>query len=328
MATPTPHDARLANRIAAIRRFNRYYTRRLGILNDAMLGSDLSLPEVRVMWELGHDEATTATYLGAMLGLDAGYLSRILRSLRDDGLVQSVAAEHDARSRHLQLTPKGRKRLGILEERSSQEVGRAITLLSAGEQDRLVDAMRAIEALLEGRTGPWPYALREPRAGDYGWIIHRHGELYAREYGWDETFEGLVAEIVARFAKHHDPRRERCWLAESNGAIAGCVLLVRRSASVAQLRCLLVEPFARGLGVGSALVRQCVAFARAARYRNVTLWTNSVLDAARHIYESQGFRLVKEEAHQSFGKHLVGENWELALTAPEKSAARATRGRR
>ena len=314
MVTAGSHDLHLPDRIAAIRRFNRYYTRRIGVLNDAMLESELSLPEVRVMWELGHErQVATASRLREMLGIDAGYLSRILRSFREHGWVHSVPAPEDARVRYLELTARGRRTLRILEERSSQEVGKAIATLSPGEQDRLVDAMRTIETLLEGRSGPWPYALREPRAGDYGWIIQRHGELYAREYGWDETFEGLVAGIVARFAKHHDPRREHCWLAESNGTIAGCVFLVRRSASVAQLRCLLVEPFARGLGVGSALVRQCIAFARAARYRKVMLWTNSILHAARRTYEREGFKLLEEEKHHSFGKDLVGQTWELRL---------------
>ncbi len=334
-------DDPAAGRIAAVRQFNRFYTRRAGLLSNAMYGSDFSLAEMRVLWELAHHAGVTARELEERLGLDPGYMSRILRGFRDRGLARAVTAKHDGRVRHLELTPRGRKAFAPFERRSGEEVRASMAHLSDADEERLVGAMRSIASLLErdragtdpGQTGVRPrsdpgaaFALREPRPGDYGWIIHRHGVLYAREYAWDATFEALVAEIVSRFVRDFQPKRERCWVAERGGEIVGCIFLVERSATVSQLRLLLVEPAARGLGVGTELVRQCIEFARAAGYRKMTLWTNDILHSARRIYRRAGFMLVASEAHTSFGHRLVGQNWELKLfTKPEKSAARSTR---
>ena len=305
-------------RVAAVRRFNRFYTRRIGILNDALYGSDFSLAENRVLWELAHDEGATATRLEERLGLDRGYLSRILRGFRERGLLRASASKDDGRVRRLALTAEGRKAFARIDRRSGQEVGAALSVLVPGEQEKLVHAMRSIETLLQPAAAPRAFRLREPRPGDYGWIVHRHGALYAREYGWDERFEALVAGIVARFVERFKAGRERCWIAEAGGEIVGCVFVVEKSARMAQLRLLLVEPDARGMGVGSALVKECIAFARSAGYSKMMLWTNDILHAARRIYERAGFRLVSEERHESFGKKLTGQNWELDLKAPAK----------
>jgi DNA-binding MarR family transcriptional regulator/N-acetylglutamate synthase-like GNAT family acetyltransferase len=308
-----------AGRIGAVRRFNRFYTRRIGLLGNSMYGSEFSLAEMRVLWELAHHAGVTASELEERLGMDRGYLSRILGSFRERGFARAATARHDARVRHLRLTGKGRKAIAPFDRRSDEEVRATISGLTLAQQDRLVGAMRAIEALLEGGGGAdAPFSLREPRPGDFGWVIHRHGALYAQEYGWDATFEALVAGIVAKFVRDFQPKRERCWIAERDGEIAGCVFLVERSATVSQLRLLLVEPSARGLGIGSALVAQCLRFARDAGYRKIVLWTNDTLHSARRVYEGAGFRLVEEEKHTSFGHRLVGQTWELKLTAPAK----------
>ena len=308
-----------ADRVAAIRRFNRFYTRRIGLLNDALLGSEFSLAEMRVLWELAHDEHATASWLREQLGMDAAYLSRILRSFRERGLLRTAPADHDARIRRLQLTEKGRRAFAPLDRRSGEEVRATIAALSGGNQDRLVHAMRAIESLLEDKRGDsGAFAVREPRPGDFGWVIHRHGAIYAQEYGWNTGVEALTAEIVAKYLRDYKPEREHCWIAERDGEILGCVFLVERSASVAQLRLLLVEPSARGMGIGSELVAQCMRFAQAAGYRKITLWTNSILHSARHIYERAGFKLVRSAKHRSFGRALVGQNWELSLRESAK----------
>ena len=300
--------------IAAVRQFNRFYTRRIGVLNDAMLGSEFSLPEMRVLWEIAHQDDITASALEDRLGMDRGYLSRVIRGFRERGLVRTESSESDGRLRHLKLTAKGSNAMLAFEKKASAEVRAILGKLPGGHQDRLVAAMHAIESLLEPRAGESrPYVLRDPRPGDFGWVVHRHGALYAQEYAWDSTFEALVAEIVARFIRDYQPRRERCWIAERDGEIAGCVFVVERSAQVAQLRLLLVEPSARGMGIGSTLVNECIRFAREAGYRKIMLWTNDILHAARHIYEGAGFKLVKREKHRSFGHDLVGQNWELAL---------------
>ena len=309
-------DDPAAGRVAAVRQFNRFYTRRIGLLSNSMYGSDFSLAEMRVLWELAHHAGVTASELEERLGMDPGYLSRIVKSFRERGLARAATARHDARVRHLELTRKGRKAFAPFDRRSGEEVRAAISHLRGAEQDRLVGAMRDIEALLEGKVPAKvdaAFVLRDPRPGDYGWIIHRHGALYAQEYAWDATFEALVAGIVAKFVRDFQPKRERCWIAERDGWIVGCVFLVERSATVAQLRLLLVEPSARGLGVGSELVAQCIAFARAAGYRRMMLWTNDILHAARRIYQRAGFKLVKSESHASFGHRLVGQNWEFKL---------------
>lgn len=305
----------MGDRVAAVRQFNRFYTRRVGLLTNAVYGSDFSLAEMRVLWELAHHAGVTASRLEERLGMDPGYLSRIVRSFRERGYVRAASAAHDGRVRHLELTAKGRKAFAPFDRRSEGEVKAALSHLSATEQERLVGAMRSIESLLGVRAGsdPGRFIVREPRPGDYGWVIHRHGVLYAEEYGWDATFEALVAEIVAKFVRDFQPGRERCWVAERDGAIVGCVFLVERSATVSQLRLLLVEPSARGLGVGTELVGQCIAFARASGYRRMMLWTNDILHSARRIYQRAGFTLVKSEPHASFGKKLVGQTWELKL---------------
>ena len=300
--------------VDAVRRFNRFYTRRIGVLQEGLLQSPFSLAEARVLYELAHREAPAAAELGRDLGLDGGYLSRILRGLRRRGLVDRRPSASDGRQSLLGLTRRGRAAFATLDERSRREVGAMLDALPSGGPGRLVGAMGTIEQLLGGapRTAA-PYVLRAPLPGDLGWVVHRHGVLYAQEYAWDERFEALVAEIVARFVKRFDAKRERAWMAEADGEVVGCVFLVKQSRTVARLRLMLVEPRARGMGIGTRLVGECIRFARQAGYREITLWTNSVLRAARHIYEQAGFRLVHEEKHHSFGHDLVGETWDLKL---------------
>ena len=301
-------------RVGAVRRFNRFWIRQIGVLREGYLESSFSLTEVRVLYELAHREETTASELGEELGLDAGYLSRVLRGFEKHGLIHKRRSEADGRRRLLRLTERGREAFAPLEARSCNDIGAMLGSLSVAEQERLVGAMRTIEELLSARPDPTvPYLLRPHWPGDMGWVVHRHGVLYAREYGWDKRFEALVAEIVAQFIQQYDPRRERCWIAERDDEIVGCVFLVRESEEIAKLRLLLVEPKARGLGIGSRLVEECIRFARQAGYRKITLWTNDVLSSARRIYEGMGFRLVREEPHHSFGHDLVGQTWELML---------------
>jgi DNA-binding MarR family transcriptional regulator/GNAT superfamily N-acetyltransferase len=301
-------------RVGDVRHFNRFWTRQIGVLREGYLESPFSLTEVRVLYELAHREETTASELGEELGLDAGYLSRILRGFEKQGLIHKRPSEADGRRRLLRLTKRGREAFAPLDARSRSEIGAMLCGVSIAGQERLVKAMRAIERLLGGRPDPVvPYVLRPHRPGDMGWVVHRHGVLYAREYGWDEHFEALVAEIVAKFIQQYDPRLERCWIAERDDEMVGCVFLVRESEEIAKLRLLLVEPEARGLGIGSRLVEECIRFARQAGYLKITLWTNDVLNSARRIYEAMGFRLVHEKPHHSFGHDLVGQTWELML---------------
>ena len=301
-------------RVGAVRRFNRFWTRQIGVLQEGYLESPFSLSEVRVLYELAHREETTAGELGEELGLDVGYLSRILRGFEESGLIHKRPSEADGRRRLLRLTERGKEAFAPLDARSRDDIGAMMRSLSVAEQERLVEAMRTIEGLVSARSEPVvPYILRPHGPGDMGWVVHRHGVLYAREYGWDERFEALVAEIVAKFIQRYDPKRERCWIAEREREIVGSVFLVKDSEEIAKLRLLLVEPKARGLGIGSRLVEECVRFARQAGYRKSTLWTNDVLHAARRIYEAMGFRLVHEEPHHSFGHDLVGQTWELML---------------
>jgi DNA-binding MarR family transcriptional regulator/GNAT superfamily N-acetyltransferase len=301
-------------RVGAVRRFNRFWTRQIGVLREGYLESSFSLTEVRVLYELAHRVETTASELGEELGLDAGYLSRVLRGFEKHALIHKRPSEADGRRRLLWLTERGREAFAPLDARSRNDIGAMLGSLSVAEQERLVGAMRTIEELLGARSEPAvPYLLRTHWPGDMGWVVHRHGDLYAREYGWDERFEALVAEIVAQFIQQYDPRRERCWIAERDDEIVGCVFLVRESEEIAKLRLLLVEPKARGLGIGSRLVEECIRFARQAGYRKITLWTNDVLSSARRIYEAMGFWLVHEEPHHSFGHDLVGQTWELML---------------
>ncbi len=304
----------LEQRVAAVRRFNRFYTRQIGVLQEHLLKSPFSLTEARVIYELAQRDQATATELGVELGLDAGYLSRILRGFEKRGLIDKQPSPADGRRTLLRLTDGGRKAFARLNADARQEVETMLRDLPADAQFRLVQALGTIEGLLGGQPErKAPYLLRPHRPGDMGWVVQRHGALYAQEYGWDEQFEALVAEIVARFVRRYDPKRERCWIAEREGENVGSVFLVRRSATVAQLRLLLVEPQARGLGIGKRLVDECTRFARQVGYRKIMLWTNSVLDAARHLYERAGYRLVDEERHHSFGHDLVGQTWELKL---------------
>ena len=284
------------------------------MLREGYLESPFSLTEVRVLYELAHREETTAGEIGEELGLDAGYLSRVLRRFEKAGLIRKRPSEADGRRRLLRLTERGQEAFDPLDARSRNDIGAMLGGMPVEGQERLVGAMQTIEGLLGARSEPRvPYLLRPHWPGDMGWVVHRHGVLYAREYGWDERFEALVAEIVAKFIQQYDPKLERCWIAEREGGIVGCVFLVRESEEIAKLRLLLVEPKVRGLGIGSRLVEECVRFARQAGYRKITLWTNDVLYAARRIYEGMGFRLVHEEAHHSFGRDLVGQTWELML---------------
>jgi DNA-binding MarR family transcriptional regulator/N-acetylglutamate synthase-like GNAT family acetyltransferase len=278
------------------------------------LHTPYSLTEARILFEIAHRDDLSASDLSRELGVDPGYLSRILARLERRGLIDKVRSEIDGRRRLLSLTPDGEDAFSLLDGRSREEVAEMLGGLSEGDQRRLLEAMRTIEGILEkGFKYSEPFFLRLHEPGDMGWVVHRHGVLYAQEYGWDERFEALVAQIVADFVNNYDPTRERCWIAEMNGERVGCVFLVKASDTVAKLRLLLVEPKARGLGLGSRLVEECIRFARSRGYRTLTLWTNSVLDAARHIYEKQGFKLVEEEEHHSFGQDLIGQTWELAL---------------
>ncbi|MGA8383547.1 MAG: bifunctional helix-turn-helix transcriptional regulator/GNAT family N-acetyltransferase [Stellaceae bacterium] len=302
-------------RIADLRRFNRFYTQKIGVLEEGLLSSPFSLTEARVLYELACADQLTATRLGAQLALDPGYLSRILRSFERRGLIRRIRSPADRRVDLLSLTAPGRAAFAPLDARSHDQIGAMLDELSEDQQIRLVAAARALERLLgpdAGGQAPY-YLLRPHRPGDMGWVVQRHGALYAQEYGWDIRFEGLVAEIVGQFVKSFDPRRECCWIAEQTGENVGSVFLVAEDEATAKLRLLLVEPKARGTGIGARLVRECVCFARQAGYARVRLWTNSVLVAARHLYELAGFRLIEAQPHCSFGHELVGETWELAL---------------
>jgi DNA-binding MarR family transcriptional regulator/GNAT superfamily N-acetyltransferase len=310
---------RLPARIEAVRHFNRFYTKQIGALQEGLLKSPFSLTEARVIYELAQHEEATARALSDELGLDAGYLSRILRGFRHKGLVERRPSETDGRQSMLRLTDRGQEVFAKLNNDSRLEVESMLSKLSEAEQLRLVGSMHTVEDLLGAAPEPRvPYILRPHQPGDMGWVVHRHGVLYAQEYGWDERFEALVAEIVAKFIQDLDPSRERCWIAEKDGENVGSVFLVKKTDKVAKLRLLIVEPRARGLGIGKRLVDECLRFARRVGYQTVTLWTNDVLHAARHIYEHTGFHLVERKPHQMFGEGLVGETWEKDLSAFEK----------
>ena len=300
--------------IAAIRQFNRFYTQKIGVLEEKVYDRPLSLTEARVLYELANRENVTASELATDLGLDPGYLSRILSGFEKRKLLRRTMRSDDRRKSVLTLTEKGTQEFARIDERSNDQIAAMIERLPPADQQRIVTSMQTIGSLL-GAPAPRhpPFLLRPPAAGDYGWAVQRHGVIYAEEYGWNEEFEALVAEIMARFVQRFDPKRERCWIAEREGQNVGCVFLVKKSERVAQLRCLLVEPSARGHGIGQRLVQECVRFARQHGYRKMILWTNDVLHAARHIYEQCGFQLVEEEKHHSFGHDLVGQTWELKL---------------
>ncbi len=310
-----PSPAASKSQIQSIRSFNRFYTRQIGLLNEGLLDSPFSLTEVRALYELAHRHHPTAVDLCKELGLDAGYLSRILRSFEKHGLIEKENSPSDARRTFLSLTRKGRKVFGPLDDRSDEQVAAMLGKLFPAKQRDLVHAMQAIESVLNPSDKPAnAYLLRQHRPGDMGWVVQRHGELYWREYRYDERFEALVARIVADFVEKLDPARERCWIAEKDGENVGTVFLVQKSKTVSKLRLLLVEPSARGLGIGGGLVSECVRFAREAGYRKMMLWTQSELLAARAIYQKAGFELVGKKRHQSWGREdLVAETWELKL---------------
>ena len=303
------------NSVSAIRHFNRYYTRQIGLLQQGLLETTLSLTEVRLLYELAHREGATATDLAGDLSLDPGYLSRILANFEKRGWIDRKPSPNDRRQSVLALTQKGSATFAPLEARSNQQVEQMLARISPAAQQPLVRAMQEIEQILTPKPATSePYLLRSHQPGDMGWVVFRHGVLYSEEYRYDERFEALVAEIAAEFIRHFDPKRERCWIAERNGGRVGSVFLVRRSATVSKLRLLLVEPSARGLGIGRRLVVECIRFARQAGYKKMMLWTQSELKAARAIYQQSGFELTKKEKHDSWSrKGLVSETWELKL---------------
>jgi DNA-binding MarR family transcriptional regulator/GNAT superfamily N-acetyltransferase len=306
----------LDRRIAAIRRFNRFYTVNLGVLSEHFLNTPFSLTEARVLQALSHRDGATATWLGRELDLDAGYLSRILRDFERQGLLTRYQSSQDGRQTLISLTEAGRDAFEPLDRASCTSVGQMLSPLSEVDQGRLVGAMRQISGLLgePGEVGNGPaFILRAHRPGDMGWIASRHGALYSEEYGLNHKMEAYVAEVVAKFLREFDPAREHCWIAEQDGAPIGSVFIVKENDSVARLRMLIVEPKARGLGVGRRLVEECIRFSRQAGYGEITLWTHSILTAARRIYASLGFEIVETETHDEFGPELVGETWTLRL---------------
>jgi DNA-binding MarR family transcriptional regulator/GNAT superfamily N-acetyltransferase len=302
------------DKIEAVRAFNRFYTRKLGVLDQQLLKSPYSLSEARVLYELAHREDLSAKEIGSELGLDAGYLSRIVQNFDENGLIARKPLPTDRRQVRLSLTAKGRQAFAKLERSSQDDVGTMLAALPAGGSQRLVDAMTLIEKLLgTPDTTPPAAILRGPRPGDMGWVVQSHGALYASEYGFDSSFEGLVSEITAKFLASFDASRERCWIADIDGAQVGSVFLVRHTDDVAKIRLLLVDPAGRGQRLGQRLVAECIAFAKACGYRKITLWTQSILLAARKIYQDAGFVLVADEANRSFGQDLISETWELEL---------------
>jgi DNA-binding MarR family transcriptional regulator/GNAT superfamily N-acetyltransferase len=306
--------------VAAVRAFNRFYTQKIGVLDEGLLASPYSLAEVRILWELSQRTEATATELRHDLALDGGYTSRLIAELERRKLVTRRPSPDDKRNQLLSLSARGRRVFNALDVRSADQIERLLRPLDGAARRTLVSSMQTIEALLANRpatsalaTTTSSHLLRGPQPGDLGWVVHRHGVLYAEEYGWDARFEALVAGIVARFVDRYDRARERCFIAERDGAVVGCVFCVAHSRTVAKLRLLLVEPRARGFGIGARLVDECIRFARAAGYRRLELWTNSVLVAARRVYERAGFTLVDETPHHSFGKPLVAQTFRLTL---------------
>jgi DNA-binding MarR family transcriptional regulator/GNAT superfamily N-acetyltransferase len=299
--------------VSEIRAFNRFYTRKIGVL-DGMASSPFSLAEARVLYELAHRQQPTATDIRKELGLDGGYMSRILRDFERRKFVRRAQSKTDERQRFLSLTSKGQKAFVPLDQRSNRHIAAMLNQLSPTEREQLVNAAQTFRRLLGDREEPkTPYLLRQHQPGDMGWIVHRQAILYAEEYGWDGTYEALAAEIVAQFIKNYDPERERAWVAERDGERVGAVLVAKESDEIAKLRLLHVEREARGLGIGKRLVEECIRFARQRGYQKMTLWTQSILHAARGIYKKAGFQVVHEEKHHSFGKDLTAETWELNL---------------
>mgnify|MGYP003945509827 CR=1 FL=1 len=313
MSTPSPTVDPAA--VKAIRQFNRFYTRRIGAL-DPYLGSTMSLTDVRVLYELAHRETAVASEIGRDLGLDAGYMSRILRRFENEGWLSREPHPRDARQSVLRLTDAGHAAFAPLQQKSREEAAALLAPLAPAQRQQLVQAMGTMQALLDSEAPPAKLqaaVLRDPAPGDIGWVVQQHGEIYAREYGWNGEFEALVAGIASEFLLKFQPEWEHCWIAELNGERVGAIFVVRKSATVAQLRMLILAPAARGLGLGGKLVDECITFARRKGYRKMVLWTNSCLSAARGIYAKRGFQLAKSEPHESYGQHLVGETWELKL---------------
>ena len=319
-----------AAQVSAVRAFNRFYTKRIGALNEGLLESPFSLTEMRVLYELAHREAPTAGEIASDLGLDAGYLSRILRSFAASGLLARAPSAEDGRRHRSDADGKGPEDLRSLRPPLDRgRRGHARRARAPRSGGRLLEAMKTVERLLSPRdeaTSPASLVLRAPRAGDLGWIVHRHGALYAAEYGWGEKFEAVVARVIADYLEAHDPERERCWIAESGGDIVGSVLLVRKSERIAKLRLLLVEPSARGLGIGRRLVEACIAFAGSHGYSRIVLWTNARLHAARAIYEKTGFRLVRSQPSAIFGPSDTEQTWELSHPPALRPRNRGTFG--
>ena len=300
--------------IAAIRQFNRFYTGQIGVLSEGLLDTPWSLTESRVLFELGQWRDMTITTLASMLEVDKGYLSRTVTALEKDELVARSRSYGDGRKRILTLTEKGEAACRELNDRSSAEVQSMLEDLSAESRHRLLEAMIAIEDVFTERSAEGaPVLIRTHRSGDIGWIVQRHGAIYNEEYRWDETFEALVADILAKMIRTYDHRRDHIWIAELDGERVGSIVAAKENRDVVHLRLFLVEPWARGRGIGKLLIREFLQFARQAGYRKVTLWTQSNLDAARHLYQQEGFRLAGEESHHSFGHDLVAETWELLL---------------
>ena len=303
--------------VEAVRRFNRFYTRRIGVLHPSYLGTPFPLPQARVLYEIGQRGECTASALGSELDIDLGYLSRLLQGLKRQRLVQGQPAKHDARQVRLTLTPKGRKAFATLEDSSRRAMGEMLAPLTSGQRSALVGALGTVEAVLEPQAAKDEISLRAHRPGDMGWVVERHGVLYQQEYGWGALFEALVADIVAKFLRDFEPKRERCWIAErrihDHVERVGSVFVVAESRTTAKLRLLLIEPQARGQGLGKRLVEACIGFAKKAGYRKLVLWTHENLTAARAIYTKLGFRRVKSEAHRQFGRPVVGEYWQLPL---------------
>ncbi|PBB95060.1 bifunctional helix-turn-helix transcriptional regulator/GNAT family N-acetyltransferase [Mesorhizobium sp. WSM3862] len=310
----TIHDHPGNKRIDAVRAFNRFYTRQIGLLDEGLLKSPFSLTEARVLYELAHRDGLVASDLVRDLGLDPGYVSRLLKKFEERGLVERAATEADARRSSIALTPAGREAFAPLNQDSHDQVRALLDRLAPTDQERLVKAMRTVQDLLGDKPEPKiPYILRPLQVGDIGWITHRQGLIYAQDYGWDATYEALVAEILGEFVKNFVPQWESSWIAEREGEVVGSVFVMRKSPKVAKLRLLYVEPSARGLGIGRRLVDECIAFSRAKGYKTLTLWTNDILGSARRIYQAVGFKLAEEERHHSFGKDLVGQTWNLEL---------------
>jgi DNA-binding MarR family transcriptional regulator/predicted GNAT family acetyltransferase len=299
--------------VEAVRAFNRFYTRRIGLLGEGHLSSPFSLTEARVLYELVHRDTPVASELAQELGLDAGYLSRILQKFEKQGFLVRRPSAEDRRQSLLRLTAKGRRAFAPLEKETVRGVAAMLEPLSDAGRGQMLEAMRTIQRLLGGPEADTTVVLRPHRPGDMGWVIHRHGVIYSQEQGWGELFEALVAEIAAHFIQHFDERRERCWIAETSAGIVGSVFLVKQSDEIAKLRLLLVEPSARGLGIGKRLVDECIRFARQAGYKTITLWTQDILHAATHIYYKAGFRLVRETPHQEFGIPMTAQTWDLTL---------------